>query len=170
MKKSIFIILLLFAVAIGLRFLYTDNALWYDEACSWATSTDGAGIMHNLLHVDLQHTPLYFVLLKFWINLFGQSEAAMRALSLIFGALTVPLSYIVGKKISKNAFFSAMICAVSPLLVLFSTEVRMYSLVVFLVLFSLNYLIDFEQKGDKKSLIKLVAVNILIPYSFVGEI
>lgn len=170
MKKSIFIILLLFAVAIGLRFLYTDNALWYDEACSWATSTDGAGIMHNLLHVDLQHTPLYFVLLKFWINLFGQSEAAMRALSLIFGASTVPLSYIVGKKISKNAFFSAMICAVSPLLVLFSTEVRMYSLVVFLVLFSLNYLIDFEQKGDKKSLIKLVAVNILIPYSFVGGI
>ena len=170
MKKSIFIVLLLCLVAFGLRFLFIDNPLWYDEACSWVTSTDSAGIMHNLLNVDLQHTPLYFVLLKFWINIFGQSEVAMRALSLIFGILTVPLSYIVGKKISKNAFFSAMICAVSPLLVLFSSEVRMYSLVVFLVLFSINYLIDFEQKGDKKSLIKLVAINILIPYSFVGGI
>ncbi|MBP3846114.1 glycosyltransferase family 39 protein [bacterium] len=170
MKKSIFIILVLFAVAFGLRFLYIDNALWYDEACSWATSTDGAGIMHNLLHVDLQHTPLYFVLLKIWMKLFGQSEVAMRTLSLIFGALTVPFSYIVGLKISKNAFFSAMICAVSPLLVLFSAEVRMYSLVVFLVLLSIYFLIDFEQKGDKKSLIKLVGTNILIPYTFVGGI
>ena len=170
MKKSIFIILVLFAVAFGLRFLYIDNALWYDEACSWATSTDGAGIMHNLLHVDLQHTPLYFVLLKMWMKMFGQSEVAMRTLSLIFGALTVPFSYIVGLKISKNAFFSAMICAVSPLLVLFSAEVRMYSLVVFLVLLSIYFLIDFEQKGDKKSLIKLVGTNILIPYTFVGGI
>lgn len=170
MKKNVIIILFLFLIALILRFLYLDSALWYDEACSWATSTDNIGIMHNLLNVDLQHTPLYFVLLKFWMKLFGQSEVAMRSLSLIFGALTVPFSYIVGKKISNNAVFSASICAVSPLLVLFSVEVRMYSLVVFLVLLSFYYLIDFEQKSDKKSLIKLVAVNILIPYTFVGGI
>ena len=94
----------------------------------------------------------------------------MRSLSLIFGALTVPFSYIVGNKISKNAIFSSMVCAVSPLLVLFSSEVRMYSLVVFLVLLSINFLIDYEQKGDKKSLLILVGINILIPYTFVGGI
>ncbi len=170
MKKNIILILILFIIALGFRFLYMDNALWYDEACSWATATDNAGIMHNLLNVDLQHTPLYFVLLKFWIKFFGQSETAMRSLSLIFGALTVPFSYIVGNKISKNAIFSSMVCAVSPLLVLFSSEVRMYSLVVFLVLLSINFLIDYEQKGDKKSLLKLVGINILIPYTFVGGI
>lgn len=170
MKKNIILILILFIIALGFRFLYMDNALWYDEACSWATATDNAGIMHNLLNVDLQHTPLYFVLLKFWIKIFGQSETAMRSLSLIFGALTVPFSYIVGNKISKNAIFSSMVCAVSPLLVLFSSEVRMYSLVVFLVLLSINFLIDYEQKGDKKSLLKLVGINILIPYTFVGGI
>lgn len=170
MKKKIILILILFIIALGFRFLYMDNALWYDEACSWATATDNAGIMHNLLNVDLQHTPLYFVLLKFWIKFFGQSETAMRSLSLIFGALTVPFSYIVGNKISKNAIFSSMVCAVSPLLVLFSSEVRMYSLVVFLVLLSINFLIDYEQKGDKKSLLKLVGINILIPYTFVGGI
>lgn len=170
MKKNIILILILFIIAVGFRFLYMDNALWYDEACSWATATDNAGIMHNLLNVDLQHTPLYFVLLKFWIKFFGQSETAMRSLSLIFGALTVPFSYIVGNKISKNAIFSSMVCAVSPLLVLFSSEVRMYSLVVFLVLLSINFLIDYEQKGDKKSLLKLVGINILIPYTFVGGI
>ena len=170
MKKNILIVLLLVLIGFGLRFLYLDSALWYDEACSWATSTDKLGIMHNLLNVDLQHTPLYFALLKIWIKFFGQGETALRSLSLIFGILTIPLSFIVSKKITKNGFWSALICTVSPLLVLFSVEVRMYSLAVFLVLLSINYLVDFEQKNDKKSLLKLIGVNILIPYTFVGGI
>jgi len=169
-KKNIFIIAILILIGFGLRFLYLDSPLWYDEACSWATSTNRAGIMQNLLNIDLQHTPLYFVLLKFWMKIFGQDETAMRSLSLIFGVLTVPLVYLVSKKIVKNSVFPALICAVSPLLVLFSVEVRMYSLVVFLVLLSINYLVDFEQQGDKKSLFKLVGINILIPYTFVGGI
>ena len=170
MKKNILIVLLLVLIGFGLRFLYLDSALWYDEACSWATSTDKLGIMHNLLNVDLQHTPLYFALLKIWIKFFGQGETVLRSLSLIFGILTVVLAYIVGKKTAKNGFWSALICSVSPLLVLFSVEVRMYSLAVFLVLLSINYLVDFEQKNEKKSLLKLIGVNILIPYTFVGGI
>lgn len=170
MKKNILIALMLFFITLVFRFLYLDNALWYDEACSWITSTDSLGVMHNLLNVDLQHTPLYFLLLKSWMKLFGQSEISMRLLSMIFGILTVMLSYIVSRKISKNYIFPAFICAVSPLLVLFSVEVRMYSFVVFLVLLSINYLIDFEQREDKKSLLKLIATNVLIPYTFVGGI
>ena len=150
MKKNIFIVLFLILIGFGLRFLYSDTALWYDEACSWATATDKAGIMHNLLNVDLQHTPLYFVLLKIWMKIFGQGEIALRSLSLIFGILTIPLAYITGKKIIKNGVLPALICTVSPVLVLFSAEVRMYSLVVFLVLLSVNYLADFEQKENKK--------------------
>lgn len=169
-KRNILIITVLVLIGFGLRFLYLDSPLWYDEACSWATSTDKAGIMHNLLNIDLQHTPLYFVLLKLWMKIFGQGEVALRCLSLIFGILTIPLTYIVSKKITKNGIWSALICAVSPLLVLFSVEVRMYSLVVFLVLLSINYLVDFEQNTDKKSLSKLIGVNILVPYTFVGGI
>lgn len=44
----------------------------------------------------------------------------------------------------------------------------MYPIVVFLVLVSLNYLIDFEQKNDKKSLLKLIIADVLIPYTLVG--
>jgi hypothetical protein len=54
--------------------------------------------------------------------------------------------------------------------VYFSAEARMYSMVTFLVLLSLNYLVDFEQKKDTKSLIKLVIANVLIPYTLVGGI
>ena len=46
----------------------------------------------------------------------------------------------------------------------------MYPIAVFLVLLSLNYLIDFEQKEDTKSLVKLIITNLLIPYTLVGGI
>ncbi len=172
LQISLFCIII--ASAIFLRVLYMNGDLWYDEACSWVTAKQAFpfGIMDNLLNVDLQHTPLYFFLLHFWIKIFGDGEFAMRSLSLIFGIASVPLAYTVAKKIipQLQAFFLAAVVAVSPLLVLFSVEIRMYPLVVFLVLLSLNYLIDFEQKEDIKSLIKLIAVNVLIPYTLVGGI
>ena len=161
-------------VAIWLRLLYIDTDLWYDEACSWFSAKQSFpyGIMENLLTLDLQHTPLYFFLLHFWMKLFGQSEIPMRILSLIFGLGSIPLVYTAAKKIStgKIAVWAASLAAVSPLLVLFSVEVRMYPIVTFLVLLSFNYLIDFEQKNDTNSLIKLVIANVLIPYTLVGGI
>lgn len=176
-KKKIFqyavlVLMLLFAVVLRVLFINTD--LWYDEACSWYSAKQmfPAGILDNLLKLDLQHTPLYFFLLHFWMKIFGDSEVALRALSCIFGILSVPLSWVVASKLmeKKFALLLASIVAVSPALVFFSVEVRMYPLVVFLVLLSLNYFVDFEQKKDIKSLVKLTVVNILIPYSLVGGI
>ena len=166
--------LIILGVAVCLRLLFVQYDIWYDEACSWFTAIQSFpfGVMNNLLNLDLQHTPLYFFMLNLWIRLFGDSEVAMRSLSLIFGIATVPMVYVVAKKITSNlnAILSTAVVAVAPLLVFFSVEIRMYPIAVFLVLLSLNYLIDFEQKGDKKSLIKLVVANIMIPYTLVGAI
>ena len=166
--------LIILGVAVSLRLLFIQYDVWYDEACSWFTAVQSfpKGIMNNLFNLDLQHTPLYFFLLHFWIKLFGDSEVAMRSLSLIFGIATVPMVYVVAKKITSaiNATLVTAVVAVAPLLVFFSVEIRMYPIVVFLVLLSLNYLIDFEQKGDKKSLVKLVLANLMIPYTLVGAI
>ncbi len=175
-KKFLFslLIIIFVVVTVGLRYLFIGTDLWYDEACSWYSAKQSFpfGIMDNLLHLDLQHTPLYFFLLHFWLKLFGDSEFALRSLSMVFGVLSVPFVYIVSKKIMSKtlAVMTLAVAAASPLLVLFSVEVRMYPLIVFFVLVSLNYLIDFEQKADSKSLIKLIAANLLIPYTLVGGI
>lgn len=171
---NIWLWIIIIGIATGLRCLFLQYDIWYDEACSWFTAiqTFPMGILNNLLNLDLQHTPLYFFILHFWIKLFGDSEVALRSLSLIFGIATIPLAYIVSKKLTSklNSVLIASIIAVAPLLVFFSVEIRMYSVVVFWILLSLNYLIDFEQKSDKKSLVKLVCANLLIPYTFVGGI
>ena len=173
-KKLLNVAFLIFTIicAVGLRLLFLNTDVWYDEACSWFTAIQSfpTGIMHNLLTLDLQHTPLYFFILHFWIKMFGDFEISMRILSLIFGIATVPMVYIVSKKIAEPLVtkFVTLLAAVSPLLVLFSVEVRMYPMVVFLVLVSLNYLIDYEQNNNKKSLVKLAIADILIPYTLVG--
>lgn len=167
-------VIILFIIVIGLRVLFMNTAFWYDEACSWFSAKQSfpLGIMDNLLHLDLQHTPLYFMLLHFWMIIFGDSEIAIRVLSLIFGIATVPVVYFAAKKIipSYAAIAACFIAAVSPVLVFFSVEARMYPIVIFMVMLSINYLIDFEQKKDISSLMKLVITNILIPYTLVGGI
>ena len=171
--KGLFIFIVI-VLTVVLRVLYIDCDFWYDEACSWFSAIQEfpVGIMKNLMTLDMQHTPLYFFLLHFWIKIFGDGEIAIRSLSVIFGILTVPVVYVAASKITNktNSVIACLISAVSPLLVFFSAEARMYPMAVFLVMLSLNYLIDFEQKNDKKSLIKLIFVNLLIPHTLVGGI
>ena len=172
---SIIAIVFVIVLSIGMRVMYLGSALWYDEACSWFSAKQDFpfGIFNNLLTLDLQHTPIYFFLLHFWMKIFGQSEVAIKSLSLIFSLLTLPLTYIITRKICAKrslSFFALTITGVSPLLVYFSAEARMYPMVMFLVLLSVNFLLDFHKKKDVKTLSKLVITNILIPYTFVGGV
>lgn len=172
--KSILIFVVLGIFAIALRVAYVDTSLWYDEACSWFTAKQAfpVGIIDNLMHIDLQHTPLYFFLLHFWMKIFGDSEAAIKSLSVIFSIGSVPLVYTATRKLTTKALSicATLLATVSPILIFFSAEARMYPMVIFLVMLSVNYLIDFENKNGIKSLIKLVIVNVLIPYTLVGGI
>jgi uncharacterized membrane protein len=99
---------IIIGVAFGLRCLFLQYHVWYDEACSWFTAIQSfpKGILDNLLTLDLQHTPLYFFALHFWIKLFGDSEVAMRTLSLIFGIATVPMVYLVARKLTSKYIFA----------------------------------------------------------------
>lgn len=178
-KKKVLALLVpgvIFIIAFILRLLYIDTAFWYDEACSWVSASQSFpfGIINNLLTIDLQHTPLYFFLLHFWMRIFGDGEVAIRMLSLLFGSGSVVLAYIVSNKLFNNnriiSYSAMLLAAVSPLLVFFSVEARMYPAAVFLVLLSLNFLIDYEKAQDLKSPAKLILVNILIPYTLVGGI
>ena len=46
--------------------------------------------------------PLHFILLHYWINLFGISSFSVRSLSLLFSILTIPVLYNFGKNYHYN--------------------------------------------------------------------
>ncbi len=164
---------LLILIGLELRLVFIDLPLWYDEAQSVliAKMSFPFEINKYLLNIDMQHTPLYFYLLHFWINIFGENDIALRVLSLIFSLTTIPCIY----KLAKN-FVSEKFALIAPLLVVFntfniiySTEVRMYSIIIFLTVLSMNYLLEYLNTDSTKSLIKLTVTNLLMPYTLVGS-
>jgi len=110
--------------------------------------------------------PLHFVLLHYWISLFGISPVSVRSLSLLFSVLTIPVLFRFGKKILNKKFAILLIG-----FFIFSTfnhyhalEARVYSLMVLLtvLIFDEIYNMIFLQKF---SFLKLAFWNALLMYS-----
>ncbi|MCB1059923.1 MAG: glycosyltransferase family 39 protein [Calditrichaeota bacterium] len=80
--------------------------------------------------------PLFFSLLYIWRQLGFDGEAGLRLLPLIFGIAQVPLAYLVGKKLRDGqlGLLLAVLVAASPMLIEFSQELRMYSMVATIAL------------------------------------
>jgi hypothetical protein len=106
------------------------------------------------------------------MQFFGDSVVVLRASSIIVALALLPLTYIVTTKLSskKVGLLAMLLMSVNTFQVLYSIEIRMYPHVMLLALLSINYLIDYDRKGDIGSLVKLSVVNILNPYFLTGAI
>ena len=108
--------------------------IWGDEAFSIFLS--GQPLAHVIAGGADTHPPFYPALLFFWLRLVGENAFATRALSALIGVLAVPLIFVLAKKLAnaRVAFFTALLTTVSPLLIYYSQETRMYELVTVLAL------------------------------------
>lgn len=106
---------------------------WVDEGLSVGIASHPLSEVPEVLRQD-GSPPLYYVLLHEWMALFGSGETATHALSLIFGLLCVPVAWWAGMSLFGRAagLACAAIAALDPFLTAYSTETRMYSLVVLL--------------------------------------
>jgi mannosyltransferase len=121
-------------VGIVLRFV-SPPALWLDESQSVAIAgSDWHGLYTGLREDGAP--PLYYVLLHGWIGLFGSGAGAVRALSGVFGVLALPLAWVLGRRLGgpRVALAFTLLLASSPFAIRYSSETRMYSLLVLLVL------------------------------------
>ena len=145
-KRNRFGLLLLLLFAFALRVVALDRlGLAYDEAASalMARATPQAIISFHW-NAAFEHPPLWVLLLHAWSQGAGQSEFALRLLPAIAGTLTVVMLWRLALTIwpteQRLAMLSALMTALAPVLVYYSQEARMYTLVVFLMLVS-TYLI-----------------------------
>ena len=118
--------------AIGFRFV-TRSPLWLDEALSVNIARLPLGDIPEALRHD-GHPPLYYFLLHGWMELFGEGDVAVRALSGLFGVALFPLMWVAGRRLAgrQGAWSAVLVLALSPYAVRYSTETRMYSLVMVL--------------------------------------
>ncbi|MBI3397549.1 glycosyltransferase family 39 protein [Candidatus Woesebacteria bacterium] len=145
--------MILFVIILGfvLRTISLNQSFWIDEATSVLTARDMSysSIITKFAPTDF-HPPLYYLLLKFWINLGGDGEVFVRLLSVFFGLLTICVVYLIGKNIQnkKTGLVSALLLATSGLHIYYSQEARMYALSTFLVSLSILFFIKII-KSDK---------------------
>lgn len=110
------------------------SPLWLDEALTVNIAAHPLGQLREALLQD-GHPPLYYWLLHGWMDLFGQGDLAVRSLSAVFGLATLPLVWLLGRRAGGPlvAWGSLTLVALSPYAVRYSSETRMYSLVMLLV-------------------------------------
>jgi 4-amino-4-deoxy-L-arabinose transferase-like glycosyltransferase len=119
-------VLLLF-LAFGLRLFMIENQdIWGDEAWSITVAN---WPMAEVISSDAEfNPPLYHALLHITIRLFGQTPLGIRYLSVICGILTVALLTRLGWECGgrRLALWAGIAAALSPMLIFYAQEARMY--------------------------------------------
>ena len=137
-------LIILLGLTFALRVIFLDTqSLWRDEvdALNFATAP-WSELLGNFSRVGW-NGPLYFLLLRGWVALTGSTAFAMRFFSLVWGVLEVPLIYVLGRRhfSRRAAGWAALLVALSPYLIWYAAEVKMYTWTPLLVLLAL-YALD----------------------------
>lgn len=156
----------IFLVGFYLRLVFLRLPYWFDEANTIYYISQSFSRMIEFIKLDFS-PPLYLLVLKSWVSIFGNSEIATGTLSLIFSLLTLPLVYLLGKKLynKKVGIIAAAIFWSSPLLIFQSTNTRMYSLVVFLATLSCLFLFNIFQKLGWLNFLGYIFISVLGLYT-----
>ena len=130
LPTSYFLLLVILLLAAALRFYHLDaQSFWNDEGNS-------ARIAERTLDLILEgaagdiHPPGYYLLLHYWRALFGQSEFALRSLSVVAGLVLIVFTYLLGRHLfgEVTGLMAAFLGAISPFAIYYSQEARMYAL------------------------------------------
>lgn len=131
------LILAVIALALALRLInLSGRPMWYDEAIAvlraelpleslvYGTVAQVEGAAADV------HPLLYFGLLHMWMDIVGQSPAAVRALSVLMGTATVGMVYLLAARLYDRwtGLVAAAVTAVAPFAIYYSQEARMYAL------------------------------------------
>ena len=166
-NKTIILILICF-VGFFLRFYALGGeSFWFDEKMSLYFSQNDPVSILNPPSYETHIPPLYYMLLHFWMGLFGISEFAVRSLSAVFGSLSIFALYKLGKYLFnvKIAIYSSLICAISILQIYFSQEARMYSLLTLTTLLSVFFFLKSLNENRLRFWASYIIVSILMLYT-----
>ena len=129
----------LVALAVVLRAPNLGRAYWIDEGISVGIASHPLSRLPALLRRD-GSPPLFYVLLHFWVRLFGSSQIATHVLPLMISLATIPAAYWAGRELfdRRAGLAAAGLMATNPFLTWYATETRMYTLVILLSLVALT--------------------------------
>jgi mannosyltransferase len=130
-------------------FLIGGKSFWLDEAYSIQLVRSWGSMWSELFRYD-RNSWFYYLLLYGWSRL-GDSEAYLRGLSALFAIASLPVYYLLSKKLfgTKVALIAAFLLAVNGFYISYAQEARTYSLYFFLSLVSTLLFLHLRHKQSK---------------------
>ncbi len=162
MKKYLFVVLIL---AFVVRLIALNQSLWLDEATTARVVREYSvsQIITTYSPRDF-HPPLFYIVEKLWVTVFGSSEVSLRFPSVIFSLLAGLTIFFIGKRMKseKVGFWATVLFLFNPLIVYYSQEARMYMMVVFLLstvlYFFVNLYIDRPHSSSNREALMYVGL------------
>lgn len=164
------ILLLILSLGAVLRLVNLgSDSVWLDEAYSIQFAhLPLPELLSETASSDV-HPPLYYLLLHYWVKLFGDSETAVRSLSALFGLLAILMIYLIASLLFNRAtgLLSALLLALSLFHIEFAQEARMYTLLALLSLCSLYFFLKLFDDPRPVHLIAYIISTSLLMHTHV---
>ncbi|MGD1920045.1 MAG: glycosyltransferase family 39 protein [Pleurocapsa sp.] len=146
--------------------LINQNILGFDDLLIYQNVTLNKTFFDtwNALIKSPEHAPLYFILTRFWMQIWGSSIAVMRSLSAVLGLLVFPALYWLCQELFDKRFISkiaVILISVSPFYVTYAQEARPYSLWTITILLLGASLLRAIRINDRKSWI-LYSISLIL--------
>jgi 4-amino-4-deoxy-L-arabinose transferase-like glycosyltransferase len=130
------VVVAILLVSAALRFhQMTLPVIWLDEAFSVLLSrlSPEAILFHTARDV---HPPLYYLILHYWMQVFGSDALGVRSLSACAGIATVGVGMLLTRQLAswRAAFMAGVLMAFFPMGIRYSQEARMYALLGLLLM------------------------------------
>ena len=163
------IFILIVAVFIALRlWRLTTYGLWFDETFSLHAARLSLPGLLNFTATDIVHPPLFYLLLKGWIQIGGDSVLWLKLFPLLTAVASIIPFVLLCRELrlkSSELNLSLFLFAVNAYLIYYAQELRMYSLLLCLTLFSLALFLRFISRGPLRFSYWLLVVNVLLVYT-----
>lgn len=167
--KNFLIILTITIIGLLLRLWNLDKpyGLWFDEMNTYIEAKMPLQELFEIFFTRHIHTPLFYIILHFWMKIFGETDFIIRLLPVIFGVLTIPVIYFCAKELNcrKTLFLAPFFTAINSLLIYYSQEMRIYSLTVLFSSFVLLFLLRLNNNPNKFNITGLVLSNAGLLYT-----
>ena len=143
--------------------------LWGDEIFSLTSARMGWVDMIRRLITDGAQAPVFYLMLKVWIAIGGESALWLRLLSVLISVTTLIPFFLLCRELKlgiAEMALALLLISVNGYLIYYAQEIRPYCLLVLLTVCSLWLFVSFFNSVSSKShLVALVLVNTLLVYT-----
>lgn len=132
-------------------FNVTNAAIWFDEAFSSYIIQFSFADIFRYTSTDV-HPPFYYWLLKVWTSLFGTGELGLRTMSIFFAVAAIVTAFFLTRRLfgRKVALVSLLFLVLSPMLVRYADEARMYTMSAFIVVSATYALVKANDSKQRR--------------------